>query len=189
MRNNLILIAFALLSFGIGTLIKSTPSSLEGMNITIRKPQEYMKEIFVTIFTEQGLLKDELTANYWAYLPAAQISTLITPHLTVHRPDGTIWTINAKKGEIKQPTLGTIEQIALQQDVVLERPATKTAVAIKLETNELQYQPKKKYAESDQLITMTKPDLKITGIGLRAFLDQGLVELLRDVKTYYTLTP
>jgi len=187
-RNNLFLLLIALLSFGLSALIKAKPETVPKTHIAKKDPQEYMKGVFVTIFTEQGLLKDELSAHYWAYLPEAKISTLVTPQLIVYKPDGTTWIINAKRGKIKQPTLGTIEQIALQEEVVLERPATKITLPIKLETEELRYQPKKQYAESDVFITMTKPDLKITGTGLRAFLDQSSVELLRDVKTYYTVT-
>lgn len=188
MKNNLLLLLIALLSFGLSALVKSKPEAFPKTHMRKKDPQEYMKNVFVTIYTEQGLLKDELSAHYWAYLPEQKISTLVAPHLTVYRPDGTLWIIDAKKGKIKQPTLGTIEQIALQEEVTLERPATNKVLPIKLETEELRYQPKKQYAESDVFITMTKPDLKITGTGLRAFLDQSSVELLRDVKTYYTVT-
>jgi LPS export ABC transporter protein LptC len=168
--------------------IKSTPENHTGIANSKKNPQEYMQAVFVTIFTEQGFLKDELSANNWAYLPEAQASTLVMPRLIVHKPDGTVWTIQARKGNITQPTLGTIEKITLQQEVILERPATETVVPIKLETDELHYQPQKQYATSDQFITMIRPNLKITGTGLRAFLDQSSVELLRDVKTYYTVT-
>ena len=188
MKNNTALMSFIILSFAFLALIKvELKISNEYINIK-QNPQEYMRQVFVTTFTEEGFLKDELFATYWAYLPEAQLSTLIVPHLTVHRSDGTIWHIDAKKGQVKQPSLGTIEQIALYENVVLERPATPLAISLKLETHELRYQPKKQYAESDDFITVTKPDLKITGTGLRAFLEQGSVELLRDVKTYYTVT-
>lgn len=188
MKNNLALFAFAILSLGLLFWTKAHDHTTTTKNSSEKQPQEYMVRVFVSVFEANGALKNELSAGYWAYLPDLQISQLTNPHLTLYKPDGTTWLIDAKEGRVIQPKLGAIEQIRLQKQVVIERPATKTAILIKLETEEIQYHPKKEYAESEQFITMTKPGLKITGTGLRAFLDQGFVELLRDVKTHYTLT-
>ncbi len=187
MRNNILLTCAAVFSLVLLFLLKPSQEALEKKN-SLRRPQEYMTNVFITTFTETGALKNKLSALYWAYLPEKEISTLTKPHLTVFKPDGSFWFIHAATGQIKQPNIGVIDQITLQQQVVLERPQTTASTAVKLETEELHYQPKKHYAESEKFVTLTKPGLKITGTGLRAFLDQSSVELLRDVKTYYTLT-
>jgi LPS export ABC transporter protein LptC len=150
-----------------------------------QQPEEYMSKVAVWSFTEEGSLENFLSADYWAYLPEIKASKLVLPHLTIYKPDNTLWNIDAKHARVKQPSLGTIEQIELLETVVLERPAAQMAAPIKVETQVIRYQPKKKYAETDQFITMTKPDLKITGVGMRAFLENGSVELLSDVKTSY----
>jgi LPS export ABC transporter protein LptC len=152
-----------------------------------KRPQEYMIKAFVTFYTEEGNLKNQLSADYWAYFPKIQASLLTTPHLTVYKADGTLWKVDAKKGKLQQPTLGSIEKISLQEKVILERPGTATAMPIKLETEMLDYHPKQQFAEGDQSITLIKPGLKITGIGLRAFLDKGIVELLKNVQTQYVI--
>lgn len=149
------------------------------------QPEEYMSEVMVWTFTETGDLKHNLSAAYWAYRPETSSSTLTTPHLTVYRPDNTIWNINAKRGKVTQPNIGRIEQVELLEQVVLERPETKTDMPIKIETEVIRYQPKQQFADTDQFITLSKPDLKITGTGMRAFLDKSFVELLHNVKTYY----
>lgn len=151
-------------------------------------PQEYMSKVSVWSFTEEGNLKHYLSADYWAYSPEVAASRLSLPHLTIHKPDHTIWNIDAKRAVVKQPSLASIEQVELLETVVLERPATALAAPIKVETQAIRYQPKQSYAETDQFITMTKPDLKITGVGMRAFLENSSVELLRDVKTSYLST-
>lgn len=155
---------------------------------TVKHPQEYMNNVSMWSYHFDGTLKHALHAQYWAYLPESKSSTLMSPHLTVYKPDQTIWHIDAKHGKILQPTMGSIDQVELYENVVVERPATRHAVPIKLETSELRYQPKTQYAETDKFITMSKPDLKITGIGMRAFLDRSFVELLQDVKTSYVAT-
>jgi LPS export ABC transporter protein LptC len=153
------------------------------------QPEEYMSEVLVWTFTEAGDLKHKLSAVYWAYRPETSSSTLTTPYLTVYRPDNTIWNINAKRGKVNQPNIGRVEQVELLENVVLERPETKTDMPIKIETEVIRYQPKQQYAETDQFLTLSKPDLKITGTGMRAFLDRSFVELLQNVKTYYVPSP
>lgn len=184
MKTQILLITLAIL--GLIFLIKSdNSSSIDRFQIS-SKPQEYMNDVFVTTYTETGALKYQLTADDWAYRPETQSSFITTPHLTSYRPDGTRWTIDAKKGKTQQPTLGTIEQIELLENVVIQRPESPLSVPVKLETETLFYQLKKQCAESDAFITLTKPGLKITGVGLRALLEQSSVELLHNVKTYYT---
>jgi lipopolysaccharide export system protein LptC len=150
-----------------------------------RQPEEYMSQVTVWNFSETGDLKHYLSAAYWAYLPETASSNLTTPHLIVYKPDQTIWQIDAERGNVKQPSIGHIDQVELQGSVVMQRLATKTEMPIKVETQVIRYQPKKEYAETDQLITLRKPDLTITGTGMRAFLDKNFVELLHNVKTCY----
>lgn len=152
-------------------------------------PQEYMKTIAVWSYTEKGMLDHHLSADYWAYVPELQSSQLSVPHLTVYKPDNTVWHIDAKHGIVKQPSLGSIEQVELSDTVVLKRPAAKNSAPITLETEVLRYQPKKEYAETDKSITLTKPDLKITGEGMRAHLDNNSVELLHNVKSHFVASP
>lgn len=186
MKNNLFFILLLLVS-GLLFWTKPADKAPEATFQLDKQPQEYMVKAFVTIFTEKGDLKNQLSADYWAYFPTTKTSTLIAPHLTVYKADGTLWHVDAKHGSLQQPTIASIEKIILQDHVILERPQTNKAIPIKLETELLDYHPKKQFAESDQFITMTKPGLKVTGTGLRAFLDKSSVELLHDVKTYYAV--
>lgn len=157
--------------------------------ITYAHPQEYMKGVSVFSYTDEGLLKHHLSADYWAYIPEQQESELTTPHLTVYKPDNTIWTIDAKKGNVTQPSIGQIEQVELSDSVILKRPPSANLMPITLETEVLRYQPKKQYAETDQAITLIKPDLTITGVGMRAYLNKNTVELLNNVKSQFISKP
>lgn len=188
MKKNFILIVFALLSISLLFFVKSYEHKRRNNIHSEKNPQEYMDHFFVTVFTAEGLLKNKLSANHWAYQPETEGSTLTAPHLVIYKPDGSLWTIDAERGFIQQPNIGNLDQINLQNNVIINRPATGAFVHMTLETDELRYQPKKEYAETDQYVVMTKPGLKISGVGMRAFLNQGSVELLHDVKTYYTST-
>jgi len=186
--NNLLWLGLAVLSLMLLFLVKATDYSSASLKAFLdKKPQEYMVNAFVTIFTEGGSLKNELSAKYWAYLPEKKKSTFNTPHLTIYKPDGTLWHIDAQKGEAIQPNIGTIEKVILQKKVVLERPGSSVADPIQVNTEEMDYYPKNQYAENQKFVQMNKPGLTITGVGLRAFLENGSVELLQDVKTFYTV--
>lgn len=187
MKINIFLIFFLLVG-GILFGMKSSDKVVTAPFQLNKQPQEYMVKAFVTQYTPEGTLKNQMSADYWAYFPTTKASILTIPHVTVYKPDGTVWHIDAKHGQLQQPTLGSIDKITLEEDVILMRPETLKAIPIKLETKTLHYHPKKQFAESDALITMNKPGLKVTGLGLRAFLDKGSVELLHNVKTYYTIT-
>jgi lipopolysaccharide export system protein LptC len=186
---NLSLIGLTILSFMLLFLVKSQHPAHSLKAYLEKKPQEYMRNAFVTLFTEGGVLKNELSAKYWAYLPEKKKSTFTMPHLTIYKPDGTLWHMDAQKGEALQPNIGAIEKIILQNNVILNRLGSKIADPIQVNTEAVDYYPKKQYAENNTFVKMNKPGLIITGVGLRAFLENGAVELLQNVKTYYTVHP
>lgn len=151
-------------------------------------PQEYMKNVIVDAYSETGEKKHHLSADYWEYLPSKKASTLLTPHLIVYKPDKTVWQIDALEGHVTQPTLGSIEQLELSHQVVLQRPPSDHAVALKLETERLRYLPKKEFAETEERVTFFKPGAKVTGVGMRAYLDKQAVEILNDVQTQFIMS-
>lgn len=151
-------------------------------------PQEYMLQVAMWSYGEEGKLKNKVSADYWAYLPELNASKLTAPHLTVYKPDNTLWHIQAKEGKVIQPSVGQIQEVELRDNVTLQRPANDKVAPILLETSVIRYQPSIEYVETDKPITMTKPDLIISGVGMRAFLDKSIVELLHNVKTQYVTT-
>lgn len=102
-----------------------------------------------------------------------------------NKPNKSVWHVSSKQGHAIQPTLAKIEAITLEDTVVLERPKTQETEAIKIETHSLSYNPEKEYAKTDEHVTLTKPDLTITGVGLNAYLEDSWVELLHNVKTVF----
>jgi LPS export ABC transporter protein LptC len=186
MKMNFLFLLMTIL--GVFFLIKPSDVTKKSSLHIDKTRQEYMKNLLTTTYTESGMLKNKIYAAYWAYLPLQQQSTLIAPHMIHFKPDGTEWHITAKHGLTKQPTLGGIEEIELWDKVCLERMVNTNNAPILVETEKLCYHPKKQFAESENTITMTKPDGQVTGTGLRAFLEKNSVELLHNVKTYYDTT-
>jgi len=182
-KKNIFFSLIALLGFVVFWKTHLTPLTPTQL-VSFKKPQEYMSQLFISRFTDQGALKETLKATEWAYLPEKTISTLKNPELKSFSPQGT-WIVTAQKGQIKQPNLGTLEQIYLEKRVTLNRLATKTITPILIETESLNYYPETQYATSEVLVKIKKPGIEIIGIGLEAFLDKDVMKLLHDVKTAY----
>jgi len=183
--NWIILIIAIGLTMGFGPFEKAPIPNLQ----MTAEPREYMKEVSVWTFTQTGKPKHHLVADAWVHIPETAVSTVTSPFLIVYKPDETIWKIHSKQGTIRQPVTGNgIEQIELSNTVVLNRPQTPQNVPLKLETEMLRYEPQKQFVETESFVTITRPDLKITGIGMRGFLENSYVELLENVKTFYEST-
>ncbi len=160
-------------------------------SIVTEEPQEYMKQLAMVTFSDQGRIKNVINAKYWAYLPQTQISTLVTPVLSFNKPgDNTIWLISAHKGSAVHPSLDSkIERLELQDNVIVEQyvgqQSTNSAATIKVETEQAYFYPETEEVKTDHFVTMTKPGLLITGTGLEGHFKKHIVKLLHNVKTSY----
>ncbi len=168
-------------------LIANNIVSKQRMKVTtVQFPQEYMKNVNVTHFTPNGTVKDHITAKYWGYLPNLGVSRLIEPHLRVAKPNNVFWVVDAKSAIANHESLDSkVTKLELMKGVSINRPKNKNVVPIKVTTEQLLYYPETEYVETDKFVTMEKPGLLITGIGLQGYLNKNLVELQNDVKTSY----
>ena len=54
-----------------------------------------------------------------------------------------------------------------------------------IRTEDMRVLPNTNYGETDKLVIINTPGSESRGVGMRAFLDQGRVELLSQVHTLY----
>ncbi len=162
-----------------------TDPSTEQSN-TYKIPQEYMHDLAVVHFTEQGTIRDKIYAHYWAYLPEKEYSELEHPYLEVLKPNGSMWIIKSEFAKAKHKTLDNkAEELELLGKVIAERPATNQVEHIRVTSEHLFYNPKDESAKTDKFVRMIKPDLEITGIGMYGFLNKNWVEIYNNVTTRY----
>jgi len=161
---------------------QSKPKTHKAINELL---EEYMYNVQVENFDTEGALVQNLQAHYWAFVPKEGRSLLEHPEVTVFKKDNTHWILQAQKGQAFHEHLAvTPHHIEFWDKVILRRTGNETS-PMELQTEQLSYFPEKKFAESKQYVTLTKPGTRITGHGLKAYLDKGQVELLQDVTTYY----
>jgi LPS export ABC transporter protein LptC len=166
--------------FNIANNVKSSPFT------TTKQAQEYMKNVHVTHYAENGSIKDDITATSWEYHPNVEQSKLVNPVLYINKLNGITWRIEAKYGMAMHKTLESkILQLNLWDDVIARRPATITAEPITVSGRILHYFPETEYITSDEYVKMEKPGLTITGTGFHGYLNKNWVEILNNVTTQY----
>ncbi len=151
------------------------------------KPQEYMQQLSVTTYTEEGKEKNILQAAYWEFIPDRAYSYLTQPFLTVYKTNGDIWYLSASKALAWHPTIrDRITKLDLQDGVIIERPEFNHAIPTKIEALAMQYLPDKETISSDEFVSMQQPGLFISGYGMLGHLEQNRIELHDKITTIYT---
>jgi lipopolysaccharide export system protein LptC len=92
--------------------------------------------------------------------------------------------MSAERGTTKDGS----KQIMLQGNVVIfRRQLSAGDLALKINTSELLVRPDESYAETDQLITITSGEHSLQSTGMKAYFNDGRVELLSRVRGKYVL--
>ena len=154
--------------------------------ISKREQQEYMKNLTVTHFNENGDIKDKINATYWAYMPSKGCSVLTKPTMLLNKPNGAKWLLEAKEGIAYHKTIDTkIAKLDLSNQVIIERAKINNFTPVIIQTEQLSYFLDNGFVETDKFVSMKKPEVQITGVGLNGYLNKNWVELLHDVTTCY----
>ncbi len=154
------------------------------------KPQEYMQNLVITNYNENGLVKNVLQAQRWEFIPNNGRSNLFKPQVVLHKPNGDVWYLNSARALAWHPTIrAKITLIEMLDGVVIERPPINDATPVKIETRALQYEPDQEKISSTEFVSMQQPGLMISGYGMHGFLDRNWIELHDKITTIYTPMP
>ncbi|ODN42506.1 LPS export ABC transporter periplasmic protein LptC [Piscirickettsia litoralis] len=139
-------------------------------------------DITVATFTAEGALRYIITSPTAKHFDN-NTSTITTPHLTVLAKTGSNWSADAKLATVKNNI------IHLTGNVRLNRPASKLNQAVLLTTSLLNFNIDKNLATSSEKVTVSEPGTSnyIQGTGLRADLNKGTVQLLKQVRSHYEI--
>lgn len=133
-------------------------------------------------FNELGQKRAEVqTTKLWHF--AREDSSLLTkPRLTLYSADRKApWVVSAKTGK----TFNGAQRIDLIDDVVIHQSSSTNNTDTLITTSLLHIFPKKQLATTDQLVTLVQAGVKITSIGMNAYLDQKHVTLLSQTRGFY----
>ena len=147
-------------------------------------PNAYMEDFTTYIMDEDGKPHHELQASYMAHFSFDDHSEFTSPQLVFYRPDESQWMMTAERGVAEDGS----KQIFLQGKVVISRSQIIAGdSALKIVTSELLIRPDDSYAETDKLITLTSGEHRLQSKGIRAYFNDGRLELLSQVRGKYAL--
>lgn len=141
----------------------------------------YMENFEMTTMNDKGRPSSLLISNKMLHYPDDDSTELNKPVMTMYREVGKPWIISAERGWIAADN----KLILLSGNVVISRHSGPNNRAVKLYTERLRIHPKADFAETDQPVTMISENRKTTAIGMRAYIRDGQLQLLNDVRVHY----
>ncbi len=161
---------------------RSAPS--EGVSDDAQEPDAFIRDFVATTTDNAGRPQYRLEAQSMVHYPHNDTSEMEKPYLTLYREDELPWYVRAERGLIAPQG----ETVFLLGKVYMEHEDGRGR-QLQVHTHDLEIYPDDQYAETDQKVTILH-DLGTThGIGLEAFLREGRLSLLTNVKGEYDPTP
>ena len=146
----------------------------------IKAPNSFMTGATYTRTNSQGQIIDRLTTSELQHFNHGNLSLLTRPHLIIYDPPQLPWVITADRGVSKHQA----KEIILQGHVIIEQQQLTGGKTV-IKTTSLTIFPARKYAQTDQAVTITQPDSVIHSQGLIASLTSGNIRLITHVRGEY----
>lgn len=144
-----------------------------------QQSQDYsMKSFTLTGMNQQGKPYYQLTADSLIHYPEDDHSDLEKPYIIFFRENEPPWHIDSEKGKVYEQG----DLVELLGKVIIKRASSPTTGPITITTYNLTVRPNDEYAETDESVHMFGNATDLKSIGMRAFLKEGRILLLNEVK-------
>lgn len=141
----------------------------------------YLHQATLHKMNEVGQLENTLQAKKIRHYPQQNRTELEQPKLQIFDDKGDHWIITARHATSLEGTT----QITLNDHVNIVKIATANSGKVVMNTSKLIVHPNIGTADSDQLVTITYPQLSINGRGLHSDLKHGTFKLLDEIGARY----
>ena len=159
---------------------KQTAASKESKKVQ-HVPDYFMENFEITTMNEKGQPSSLLISEKMLHYPDDDSTELSKPLMTMYRDTGEPWKISSDRGWVSSNN----ELILLSGNVVIDRSSGPNNRPVKVYTDRLRIHPKTDFAETDRPVTMFSDKRRTTAIGMRAYVRQGQLQLLNDVRVHY----
>ena len=144
-----------------------------------RAPDYYMEDFTTLTMHPDGTPKNKLSADYLAHYPLDNSTELVMPRMEIFREDEFPLYINAEKGRLD----GDNDTILLYGIVKMWEYDDTGSPTLEVSTSHVKVSLDDEYAETDRQATIVTNNAVITGIGMRAYLPQSRLEVIKHEKT------
>ena len=144
-------------------------------------PDFYMENFETTTMGVDGTPKRNLKARYMAHFPDTDTHEFESPYMLLYREEGPPWHVQSERGWLSSGG----DVMLLLGKVHIWRNNVSGTKELDVETEDLRVLPDSSYGETDQLVVITTPTSRTTGVGMKAYMAESRMELLNDVRTRF----
>ncbi len=142
-------------------------------------PDFIVSHFSATTLSEQGTPRFMLAAQQMLHYPDNDSTHLEAPHLTSLTPDRPALHVTAKRGTMS----GKGDEIFLHDEVKIVRAASRGQSELVFTTPYLRVIPEHGLADTDQAVTMTDAQNKISAVGMQLDHKARVIKLLAQVSS------
>ncbi|GAB6041745.1 LPS export ABC transporter periplasmic protein LptC [Endothiovibrio diazotrophicus] len=144
-------------------------------------PDSVMEGYRATLMDLHGNPRHRLWGEVLTHQPGDDSTSLQQPRLLVFRDHGEPWLIASEQGWVSSDN----ELVLLTGEVRIRRESSPDEGPVAVDTRDLRVLPKEDFAETDQPTVIVTDDLNMAGVGMRAYLKDGRLQLLNQVRSRY----
>ena len=157
------------------------PELLRGEDPPVQVPDFFVENFVTTIRDVEGRPRQRIDAVRMAHFPETGTRELTWPRLTMYRDDATPWHVRSERGWVS----ASGDVMLLQGEVLIWRNDREGNPRIEIKTRDLRVLPETDFGETDQPVVVTTRHSRSRGVGMRAWLDKGRLELRSQVHTVF----
>ena len=146
-------------------------------------PDYYMEDFSTLTMDQDGKPKNKLSSDYLAHYPHNDSTELVRPRMEIFREDELPLYIDAEKGRLA----GDDDTIVLYGIVKMWEYDDTGSPVLEVSTSHVKVLLDEEYAETDNYATIVTGTAVITGTGMRAYLPESRLEVIKHEKT--TINP
>jgi len=175
-----VMIALAAASFW---TLRHLDVDLFGPGPAARHAPDFYMENFVSIKMDPaGKPHRRVEAEYMAHFPDTDTHEFQRPYMTMYRAeDLPPWHVRSERGWLS----ASGDVMLLLGKVHIWRNDASGVKELDIKTEDLRVLPERDYGETDKPVLITTPASQTRGVGMKAYLAQSRMELLKDVHTRY----
>ena len=144
-------------------------------------PDFYMENFTTTTMGADGSPTRRISADYMAHFADTESSEFTNPYLVLYPESGEPWQVRSERGWASAHD----DVMLLLGEVHIWRDTAEGERLLDIHTRDLRVLPATDYGETDQPVTIRRGNVRSSGLGMRAYLEDDRLELLSKVRTVY----
>ena len=142
----------------------------------------FIRGFDATVTATDGTPSHHMTSESVTHYAESGVVEMTQPRITVFRPQEEQWQVEAEQGRRE----GDGNLLTLRGNVLLTQKSR--TQPLQVQTDELFIYPDTQYGETETPVTISSPNGRISGVGMKVYGEENRLLLLSDVRGRYETT-